>query len=496
MSYIGSWHMTFILFFLYLSIFVLGVYRFPKTILVPQTHRAIGLVIKGLFALIFVVIFQEFYGAGTLYGDAYEFMKDAKTLHLIFFENPLDYVKALFELGDLSPSSSEFLLNNTNIWTTGNNGDFINDNRLIIKLNSIFYFFSNGSPYIHALFFSMLSYLGILLIHQSIIHLVARPILFFYALILFPSIGFWGSGIGKEALLILGLGIFLSSIKILTHKVSLKGILILILGGFLLLVNKPYAGLFIFGFASYFLFSKIPFIRYPRLIYVLTIGLIFIGSITIFPERVNTLHKISYKQKDLINLGRGGIFYVNDTAFCAFDFKHLQNFQISKDSITVLRETPGEYKLFGQKEFHDFDQKPSEKKFEKYLVQAPSNSYIPAQKINYSIGTLIALVPQAFLNVLIRPYPWDPGSQFKHLAFLSNLLLLVLLVLAVFRRKKEKVSTHWVFYLGITSLAIILIIGWTIPILGAIVRYKMIVDLLLLMVIFILWSNKNSSSSV
>lgn len=444
--------------------------------------------------MIFVLIFTYFYGNGHLSGDAHEFFKDGAVLNQLAKSHPGEYLKLLFGFGELDPNIFHDLLEQTNIWTTSNNGDLINDNRLIIRINSLIHFFSFNSPYVHALCFSFISYFGLILIYKSISHLVLRKELFFYTLVAFPSVAFWGSGISKEAILVLASGVFLFGLFNWKKKPIPYSLLILI-GGLLLGWNKPYVGLVLMATSLIFILHKIDYARKNG---VLIFGILSIGGFVFLcnaPSEINLVEKISYKQKDLINVGRGGIFFVTDSSFCAFDFKYFQNFRIGTDSINVIKETPGEYKLFGQSEFYTFEIPSGDKAYEKYLVQPPSNSYFEQKRIDYSSLNLITSIPSALSSALIRPFPWDNGSALKHLAFMSNLILIGVFILALIERRRLGIEEKYkLFYFLYSALFVALIIGWTVPIHGAVVRYKMGVDLLLIISIFILWKRPSKAS--
>lgn len=480
----------------FIFILILGVALFIAT---KNAHRfglkkidlIVGLGIKTLASVVFVLIFTYYYNDGHLSGDAREFLKDGKVLHDLALFHPSVYLQLLFGFGELSPVDFGHVLEQTNIWTTSNNGDLINDNRLIIRINSLIHFFSFGSSYVHALVFALISFLGSLLIFKSLHEIISKQRLFYFVLIGFPSIAFWSSGISKEAILVFAIGLFFFGLRKLKNK-SLGAVVFFIIGALILCWNKPYVGLVLIACSSIFLFGKLFQFNINGIRLFLGLAVVTGIGLCYAPSSVNLIEKISYKQKDLNNLGRGGVFFVTDSSFCAFDHDYIQHFEISQDSVNVKTATSGEYKLFGQSEFHEFVMPAGVNNYEKYLVQPKSKSFIETIPIDYSGLNLVLAIPQAFINVLIRPYPWDSGSDLKIAAFISNLSLFVLLGIGFFKRRtlnpKEK---YWFYYLLTSALIIIFIIGWTVPILGAIVRYKMAVDLLLITCVFILWKNQS-----
>jgi len=287
--------------------------------------------------------------------------------------------------------------------------------------------------------------IGILLIYSSFQRFINNKRIFYYLLIALPSIGFWGSGLTKEALLILGLGLFFFAFFKLgkDKKIGILGCFIVAIG--ILLFNKPHVGLIVIAFLPLLILArkaswkKIGWVAFPG-----SVGLLLI-ALTYTPSKINLLDKISYKQKDLINMGKGGVFFVTDSSFCAFDYDQLENFElISSDTLRVLKSNKGEAKLFGQYPFAPFEIEPSKEVYAIYLIQPPSGSYLPTEPINYSRKALFSSIPIVLFNTLIRPIPGDRGSNLKYFSMFNNLLLFLLLLLWLMNRKKLNDSEKYV----------------------------------------------------
>lgn len=447
----------------------------------------IGWGFKIFASAIFILIFSFYYSNGTIYGDAGNFLNDSLFLNEFAKTAPLEYLKLLFGF-DIDESYFQSPpLSNTNIWSYGENGDLMNDNRLIIRINSIIHFISFQNVYVHGLTLSFLGLVGLIGIHQSFIPLIKNPQLFYYIILLFPPVLFWGSGITKEALLLFGLGLYFSGLVAVLKKKNFPSIVLLLIGTAILLLNKPYVGLIVIAMSSflflgkYFGFNKALRLAIPLILVLVTY------SLTITPQPINLLEKISYKQRDLTNMGKGGVFFINDSAFCAFDYKYLDHFERQDEAkIKVLEDCEGEYKLFGESNFYPFKIKSDQRLYDLYLIQPPSSSFIETPLINYNRWAMVTSLPTVFLNTMVRPFPWDNGSNFKHVSFLCNIMLVGLLVFSLTNKRKlsnsEKFYNRFFIY---TAIVIFIIIGWTTPILGAIVRYKMAAELLLIIGCFI-----------
>jgi hypothetical protein len=438
----------------------------------------IGWFISVSIGCLYLYIFKFHFGGGSLYGDSKNFVQDGLILGDLARENPIQFLKLLIGID----SNNLELLNNelaeTNIWSYGDNGDFINDNRLIIKINALISLFSGGNLWIHSVVFCGIFYTGILLLYQSFKTYCSRQKLLFYGLLLFPTISFWGNGITKESVLILAMGLyFYSVIKFINSQWNWKTIVTILLAVSLLAFNKPHVGITLLFFSWIFLFVRRTQFGWKQLGIISSITLFFAISFSYTPNRVNLVDRISFKQKELINLGEGGVFFINDSSFCAFDYKDNSKFTYYKDAnqLTIDQDVSGEYKLFGDTIFHEFSAFSSQKRYDVYHIIPPSSSIVPVNRINYSGIQLIKNAPQALTNVLIRPFPWDPGDQLKIVSFIENILFILFFVYVMWNRKESlnKNERIIITYLFFAATALLLIIGWTTPILGAIVRYKM-----------------------
>ncbi len=473
-----------------------GAFLFSKSsaLGIAKKHLLIIWGAKLLFTIFFIQIFSNYYGPGeALQGDSYKFQEDGRILNEIANDDFSKYAQILFGFSGDEPELHQNELKNTVIWAAGENGDQINDNRLMIRINSVIHFFSNNDPYVHALTFSFLALIGLILIFKTFKNHIQYPILFFYVICLFPSIGFWGGGTTKEALMILTLGMIIYPLGLLSQKkFTFNSLLILLMGVFLSIINKPYVGLivlpfvFVFCFGNYFQWRKI----------ILILSSIVAISISVLlsyaPKNMNLLDKISYKQHDLSNLAKGGVFFITDSSFCAFDYSYFENFDtIGFEKIRVKQNTPGEYKLFGQDEFHPFEMNASDSLYDLYLVVAPSSSYFESTEINYDGWNLVKSIPETLWNVWVRPFPNDPGGNLKLASFIQNMLLILFGVFVLFRfRKPNEVELFWLFFLIGAALLITFIIGWTTPVFGAIARYKVPAELFLVCALFILMKSK------
>jgi hypothetical protein len=343
---------------------------------------------------------------------------------------------------------------------------------------------------------SILSFTGILFIYQTTKKYVSNSKIYFFSLIGIPSIGFWTSGLTKESLMTFGLGLFILSLSKLLEKRTLKFSFFLTIATGILLFNKPYAGIIIIPTSFIFMIGEKSNWNLKSLWASVTLIVGIAISTAYFPEPFNSLSKISYKQRDMVNIGKGGIFLVTDSSFCAFNYKYRANFnKIADQEVLISKETKGEYKLFGQQNFIPFKMNASSEVYGLYLIQPPSNSFVETKLIDYSHKNLFLSIPNSLFNAMVRPLPIDNGSSLKYFSFLNNLIVIFLIIFAVIYRK-SKPSTKEIYlltYCIIVSLFTLIIIGLTTPILGAIVRYKVVAEIFILIFVFILLRPLNQS---
>ena len=107
-------------------------------------------------------------------------------------------------------------------------------------------------------------------------------------------------------------------------------------------------------------------------------------------------------------------------------------------------------------------------------------SAVAVKKLEPNFPSFLANAPQSFALSVIRPYPADV----KHLLSLAasieiNALLLVFLLFLFWRRRGSSWSPFLLFCVFL-SFSVLMMIGYTVNILGAIVRYRSIVLSLLI----------------
>jgi len=478
--------------FLILCGFCIAIQKQIKVDFLTKKIFLLSFGVKLIYGFVFILIFKYWYGNGILYGDSNNFLNDSKAISLIASDSLVNYLKVLFGLiNDESLEIREFI-EYTHIWTYVGKNELLNDNRLIIKLNSVIHLFSNSNVYIHSMIHSFLSFTGIIFIYLSFSELVKHKKMFWLLLIILPSVSFWGAGISKESIVIFSIGLFCFGWYKFYKKKYILSSFILLFSVMLFIFNKPHIGIIMIPISLIFAIGSLFKWNLKVLKIVLAGVLVSFVLIVIIPNKLNITEKISFRQQEMINISEGGVIFNNDTAFFKFDYEFVDNFEKVNDTlIKVNVTTNGSYRLLDSYDVKPCRYEASDKSYRHYLTYQPSGSYFEPVVIDGSKLNLFMSIPSVLVDVLIRPFPWDNGDTLKIFSFLQNILILFFLIICVLRRRLLQDVEKWILLILIMiTFFIILLVGWTTPIFGALVRYKMPVDLFLVIISFILLKSK------
>ena len=426
--------------------------------------------IKFLVALFFLYVYTFYYGGGELTADAGRFFQESKTLNAVFYQSPSDYFKFLFGL-DNDPAFINKYLASTDHWNAGNKV-LPNDSRNVIRVNSILLFISNGQVVIHFLLFSLASFLGGLDLYQFIKKRSKLPKGFLLLLMtLTPSIAFWSSSIIKEPLMILGLCLVLRAVfdNINTKRKTWR----FLLGGLLLVSFKPYVFVCLFAaLLFYWIFSRI---TKSQILNVFLYGTLGFGVLFFTGLLDKGVYLISKQQENFINVRDGGLYlFEDDQHYLYIYYNNRDHFKIEGNKATLLEPVGA----FHMRIDNNFERNPIRltnvgKTYRVGVRMNKAGSGIPITTIKGNGATMIKMIPEVLFNTLIRPVPRKNSSWLQYSAFIENIIILlgVLLAIFIFPRKLSSKENRIFFSLLIYSLMIYLVVGWTTPVVGAIVRY-------------------------
>lgn len=405
--------------------------------------------------------------------DAMRFLSESEQLYKVFFKSKSDFFALLTGIGDTGQMIKEYM-SNSFIWDAGN-FTIINDSRNIIRIHSLIHFISFGVPFVHTLIMCALSLIGI---HQLYLAFQPfsklKPFFLFGGLLLFPSLLFWSSSVLKEPLLILGIGILARGI-FLQEKFRSKYAFIGF-GSLLLILFKPYILMSLLPGILFFIAYKYIFRFHlgKTITATLAISLLLILS---FPKKIQQITvDLSRKQFEAEIVGKGGIFVVDvgKNRFLFFKPHQYKNLKIKNNFVNIIHPTNAIIipDVFAKTPY-DTTLTKIGKKSSVHKIEKGTNSYIRTTSINNSTIQLIKNIPEALVNAFFRPFPLDKGNFLKYPAMIEVwILTCFLLISTYFRKKIDAQARGIIFTLLIFAFGLLVLIGWTTPITGAIVRFR------------------------
>jgi hypothetical protein len=122
----------------------------------------------------------------------------------------------------------------------------------------------------------------------------------------------------------------------------------------------------------------------------------------------------------------------------------------------------------------DFPNYVTERQNEFILLSKDANSTIDTYVLKANLKGFIHNTPQALNHTLLRPYFFEI-KNLTYIPFALEILLLeILFILFIFFRKKNIAASPLIYFGVFFTMSMLLMIGYTIPILGALTRYRSI----------------------
>lgn len=449
--------------------------------------------------LLLFLIHIETYGIDELSHDGETFLREGKYLNDVFFKSTKDYFQLLTGIGESTELVNKYL-SMTEYWSAGDL-TLINDSKNVIRVHSIIHFFSGNSVLIHLSLMCLLTLGAVKNLYISFRkYSKLTNTSFYWMLVLIPSTIFWTSSILKEPFLFFGLSLLCRSI--LVNDKILKRFIIFILSLAFLILFKPY--ILICAFAALVAMVIYSHLFKNKLILSVTsmLGFICIIGLSFQNQRDQIVNHLTRKQFDFENVGKGGLHVLAKNCFYYFKPGQYNNLTFKGNQVILLKETDAFIIHFGSvKKPIKVHLTPNGESWEKVYFTPGCGSYIEITPINNSMIQLVKNIPESLINSALRPFPTDPGSNLKFLSFFEIWYIVLILIYAIFKRRKLEVfEKNIIFTLICFSLLLFLLIGWTTPVLGAITRYRFPAQLALVLVGMIivnpkqikLWKNTSS----
>jgi len=412
--------------------------------------------------------------------DIFKYYDDAKIMHQALSEKPADYFSMLSGVGNDNLYYDTTYYAKMNHWYKRNDFGNYNDNHTIIRLNALIMPFSFGSFHVHTVFMCFISFLGLFALYKFFLSLFKSKAFLIYLVVFFiPSVVFWGSGVLKEGLLLFSLGTLLLSFYelFILKRISFKYGLLLFVSLFLLLINKNYLLLVILpSLLAYYIVERFKvkrvflfFVSFHFMLFVL----FYVGIKVGLDKKPIAL--IVQKQKDFINLSKGGIFLLSD--------EYLVRLEPEQESATI-RYNADSVKLASGTTYmswrlNNFDDTlgvitNDEQITFKIISKLPrAGSLLQEKPIAATWSAFILFAPQSIYNALLQPSILKTGSFVERIASIENIALIVFVLLCFVFGDYKNCNKSFLYFSVFSVLIMFLIVGYTTPVAGAIVRYKM-----------------------
>lgn len=372
---------------------------------------SIAFVLKVLAGILLVYIYLDYYSDRES-ADMFKYYDDGRAIWESTRGNNKDFVKIV--LGIYNKDEYELLkdkyLFKTNHWDRADFVPFRYENRLIIRINAALMPLTGGNFGLHLLFFIFIAFIGQYFLFKSIATFIPKKISFLI-IFLFPSLLLWTSGILKEAIIIFIIGLWFYGLKMLIDKKYVLSVILLLISTLIAATVKVY----------------------------IIIGL----YLSILPL---IIYKIIKKYK------------VWQVYLCVF-FIYILSIPLLKYlfGLDLLTLIVNKLELTTN-----------------LAISENAGSMINPLKLDPTLFSFIINAPLAIINTFFRPFINDINSLIIIPSFIENLILILLTIIAIIFRKKEITQKEQNILLFFLSFVIIetLLIGYTTPILGATVRYR------------------------
>ncbi|MBK8417183.1 MAG: hypothetical protein IPL22_23265 [Bacteroidetes bacterium] len=163
-----------------LFVFLIGKYNFFKIEGIPVQWIKVGLILK-ILAGTGVGFVYTYYYTDRLTADTFKFFDDSRILFNLIFTDPSTFFRLFTGIGSQTPEAIIVSNQMTNWYDTFSP---FNDNRTMIRLNTMLRFLSSGYYYVHVVFICFLSLAGMVAITKVISrefpHLTKPIFLVFY----------------------------------------------------------------------------------------------------------------------------------------------------------------------------------------------------------------------------------------------------------------------------------------------------------------------------
>jgi len=381
----------------------------------PNYSAVVIYLIKFAAGVALAWVYKEYYTDRST-ADMYKLFDDSKFMYEALSDKPADFFKMVIGLDNNSPYFDQYYLKMNNWYRpydveTG----IYNDTRTLIRLNAFVRIFSFGVYSVHILVWCLFSMLGLSLVYRTFYRFLPEySYLLAGSVFLLPSVLCWGSGVLKEGVVLLLMGVFISALfrwTLVHFKWKYPLMIAISIFGFYLL--KVYILIALIPGSLAFVSSRLWGFKRVRSL--------FVGSLIIFGlagcfiqyviPPINLLELIAFKQQAILRLA----YYT--------------------DSGSVLDINPLEPNVF----------------------------------------SMLRNTPEALFNAAFRPSLIDATNMLQWMAAIENAFILLSFILSIglYKPQQDSVKRAAAWFCLSFVFLLFLIMGLSTPILGTLVRFRM-----------------------
>ena len=462
-----------------LFLFLISRMKFFRIGKIPVRWFQVVFVLKVLSGFLLYLIYTYYYTDRST-ADIWKYYDDGMVMFSALSQHPADYFKMLFGVMNDTPHFEPYY-DTMNHWYRPYGSSIANDTHTIIRFNAFVRLFSLGHYNVHSVVANFLGLVGL----TGILHFLkqmapSKEKWFFAGVLLMPGMMFWASGVLKEPLLLFGMGLFLYGVMKLTNDgFSIQKAVLILLSLFFLVTVKSFALAAIgVGLVGWLLARRFQSVH-PSIWFLTVFSIGFAALILMaqaFPDK-SLFKRMAQRQYEFYQLAAGGTYIetsAKDTLYIgAENYDELEFISDRKKLVTKTVITAVYWK---DARLADVSTYLLDKGTEQTVLldYGKTGSTIDIPKLEPNAWSVLKAVPVALVNATFRPFPWNIRSPFMVLSGLENLFVLVLLLMSVLFFQRLTLSNP-VFYVSLSfALVILILTGLVTPVVGAIVRYKVI----------------------
>ncbi|MDX9751083.1 MAG: hypothetical protein RBT71_08400 [Flavobacteriales bacterium] len=345
------------------------------------------------------------------HADVFKYFDDSAVMHAALWERPGDFLRMLFGVGADGPWFVERYYDEMNSWLRQFDDGLYNDAHTMVRASALVRIISFGRFPVHVVYAAFAGLTGLLALHRTFAGLLpGRERAVAVACLLSPSVLLWAGSPIKECLLFLGLGMLLWHVCIAAeHGPRLRTVVAVALAVLLLMHIKAYVLLCLLPAGAVLAVGRAT--GRPVLAFVLVgvAGLAALAAIGTWWPEWNVLEVIARKHRDFIG--------------------HAQ--------------------------------------------ATGAGSFVVPPALEPTVASFVMQAPYALYMALVGPLMHPAGGLLGLPALLENLLLLAVpIVCLLHRRPWHAVDGSLLAALLAYCLAMLLLIGYTTPVMGVLVRYR------------------------